>query len=123
MTEPAGLGEVVGHHDDGLFQRSENIAQVGLKLGADHGVKRGQGLVQQDHLGVEHQGAHQAHSLALAAGELGGETVESVDWELSQVGELGESTLDPLAFASRGIGPSGPRCLGHSNAGKGRHPE
>ena len=76
MAEPAGLGEVVGDHDDGLLERSEDGAEVGLQLGADHRVECPQGLVEQDHLGVEHQSAHQADTLALAARKLRGKAVE-----------------------------------------------
>ena len=42
VAEPAGLGEVVGHHDDGLLERSEDGAEVGLELGADHRIERAQ---------------------------------------------------------------------------------
>ncbi len=91
MPEPAGLGQVVGDHHDGLLERSKDRSQVFLELGADHRVERTQGLVEQDHVGVEHQRPHQAHSLLLAAGKLCGKAVEALARKVREPGELGES--------------------------------
>ena len=41
----------------------EDAAQVVLQLGADHRVERAQRLVEQQHVRVEHQRAHQADAL------------------------------------------------------------
>ena len=83
MAEPAGLRKVVRDHDDGFPERSEDRTQVSLQLGADHRVECAQGLIEQDHLGVEHQGSHQAHALPLAARELRREAVEPVAREVA----------------------------------------
>ena len=122
VAEPAGLGEVVRDHDDGLLERSEDRAKVGLKLGADHRVECAQGLIEQDHLGVEHERAHQAHALPLAARELGGKRSSPSLRKPRQLGKLGEPVVDPRRVPSPGSGPSRSRCRGRSSAGKGRHP-
>ncbi len=85
-----------------VFSSERKIdAKVGLQLGADHRVECAQGLVEQDHLGVEHERAHQADALALTAGELGGETVETISRKSGQLGELGEPVVDPTHFPAR----------------------
>ena len=77
------------------------VAEVGLQLGADHRVEGTQRLVEQDDPGVEHQGAHQAGPLLLAARELGREAVEAVGRELGQLGQLGEPVIDPARSQPR----------------------
>ncbi len=47
-------------------------AQPAAQLLAHLGVERAEGLVEQQHFGLDRQGAGQGHALALAAGELGG---------------------------------------------------
>src|SRR5262249_19273734 len=108
MREPAGLGEVVGDHHDGLLERAENGPKIGLKLGPDHRIERAQWLVEQNDLGVEHQGAHQAHALALAAGELGGKSIKPVGGKPRHAGEFGESIVD-----SAGVPPEMTRHQDH----------
>ena len=64
------LADVVGHDDDRLAQRPEDAAQVVVQLGAHQRIERAQRLVEQQHLGVEHQRAHDRDPLPLAARQL-----------------------------------------------------
>ena len=63
----ARLAQVVGDEHHRLAQPREDVAQVLLQLVADHRVERAERLVEQQHVRVEHQRAHQADALALAA--------------------------------------------------------
>ena len=60
------VGDEDGRHLDLLVQP----AQPGAQLGADLGVERAEGLVEQQHARLDRQRAGQGHALALAAGEL-----------------------------------------------------
>ena len=73
---------------------AEDVAQVVVQLGADERVERAERLVEQQHLGVEHQRAHQADALALAARQLGRVAVEAVGGEAGQGAQLVEAARD-----------------------------
>ena len=65
--------DVVGDDQErGVDLRVEVDDQL-VEVGHAHGVEAGVGLVEQDDLGVEHQGAREAGALAHPAGDLAGE--------------------------------------------------
>src|SRR5262249_11663397 len=76
VAEERRLGEVVRDHDDGLAELVEHGAQVVLQLGADHRIERAERLVEEQHLGGEHERAHEPDALALAAPELDGAALQ-----------------------------------------------
>jgi len=107
-----------GIEDDGAFSQGENflpavrdvengnemtpvpLAQVIDDAQLDGGVQGSQGLVQEQNLGVEHQGPRQRNPLALAAGNF-------TDIPLGQMGDMesvqdGRGTL--RAFCFRQVG-------------------
>ena len=50
--------------------------ELAPQLAAERRVEVGEGLVEQEHLGLAHHGAAQRHALALAARELSGTAIE-----------------------------------------------
>ena len=66
-----GLLLVVGDQHRRHGQRVVQVAQPQAQLRAHLGVEGAEGLVEQQHLGLDGQGAGQGHALALAARELG----------------------------------------------------
>ena len=104
VAEPAGLGEVVGDHDDRLLERAEDGAQVGLQLGADHRVERASGSSSRITCGSSISARIRLDALPLAAGELRREAVEPVGRETRQLGELGEPVVDPAALPAQVAG-------------------
>lgn len=67
VSEVDGFGEVVRDQDDGLCELLEDVAEVLLEFCSDHGVERAHGFVEQEDLGVEHEGAHEPDALPLSA--------------------------------------------------------
>ena len=64
------LGLVVGDVDHGDPDLAMNALELDLHLLAQVLVERAQRLVEQEHVGVEHEAARQRHPLLLAAGQL-----------------------------------------------------
>ena len=60
------VGDEHRGHVQGVVQVAEPLAQLGPHLS----VESAEGLVEQQHLGLDGQGSGQGHALALAAGEL-----------------------------------------------------
>ena len=54
----------------------KDALEIGLQAGPDHGVQGAEGFVQEEDIGVQHQGPHEADPLALAAGELDGVAIQ-----------------------------------------------
>ena len=65
-----GLLLVVGHHHGGQSELALQFADLDAHLLAQLGVEIGQRLVEQQHVGPEHQRTGQRHALLLAAGQL-----------------------------------------------------
>ena len=82
------------HHR--LAEPGEDVAQVLLQLVANHRIQRAERLVEQEHVGVEHQGAHEADALALSSGELAGVAAEGVGGKAGELDELAQAGVDPL---------------------------
>ncbi len=97
VAEEARFAEVVRHQDDRLVQRLEDMLEVGLQLGADEWIESTERFIKQQQTGVEHQGAHEADTLPLTAGQLHGIVAEAVVRETGQLGQL----LETLADAAR----------------------
>ena len=120
LARRAGLLDPAVVHDDDLLGdlhrlllvvRDEDRRDVDLvvqpaqplaQLGADLGVERAEGLVEQQHLRLDGQRPRERHALLLAAGELRGvavgEAVESHQRE--QLGDpLADLRLGPFADA------------------------
>ena len=64
------LDLVVGDVDRGGAQPLVQLLELDPHLHAQLGVEVAERLVEQEHLGIAHDGAAQRHALALAAGEL-----------------------------------------------------
>ena len=67
VGERDGLGEVVGHEDDGLPPAGPELQELGLEAELGVGVERAERLVHQEDLGLDHERADQRHALAHAA--------------------------------------------------------
>ena len=90
-----GLLLVVGHDHGGHVHLVVEVAQPSPQLLAHLGIEGAEGLIEQQHPGLHRQGPGQGHPLALAAGELGGET-RSVALQLHQIEQLIDAALDRL---------------------------
>ena len=77
-SEERGLREIVRDHHHRLLQPRKGVPQILLQVEARHRVKRTEGLVEEEHVRVEHQGPHQAHALRLPARELARESPQGV---------------------------------------------
>ena len=71
-----GLDLVVGDVDRGGLQPLVQFLDFGAHRNPQLGVEVGQRLVEQEHLGIAHDGAAHRHALALAAGQLPGIAIE-----------------------------------------------
>ena len=80
------------------FERVVQVAQPLAQLGAHLGVEGAEGLVEEQHLGLDGQGPGQGHALALAARELGGVALAQVG-QPDQLEQLVDPGLD------LGLGP------------------
>ncbi len=72
------LDLIMGHVDRRRADFLVHLLDLGAHLHAQLGVEIGQRLVEQEHLGIAHDGAPHGDTLALAAGELLGLAVEQL---------------------------------------------
>ena len=72
-----GLDLVVGDVDHGRAEPLVQLHQLDAHLGAQRGVEVGQRLVEQENLGLAHDGAADGDALALAAGERAGALLQA----------------------------------------------
>ncbi len=86
-----GFDLVVGNVDGGGFQALMQFLDFRAHRNPQLGVEVGQRLIEQEHLGIAHDGASHGDALALAAGQLPGITIE----QRRQSENFGGS-LDPL---------------------------
>jgi hypothetical protein len=98
MAEKVGLGQVMRDEDDGFMQFGKHILEILLQFSANHGVEIAQRLVEQQDVGIEHQGPHQADALALASRELSRESLEQGWWEVCELAKL----IDAFGYFFRG---------------------
>ena len=65
-----------------FFKSAEEFAKFLLQVVADHRVERAHRFIEEQDIGVEHEGAHEADALPLAAGKLRGKSPQRVAGEL-----------------------------------------
>ena len=70
LGQDDGLLHVVGDEEAGLLLLLPGVEQLLLQLGAGLGVQGAEGLIHQQHLGVDGIGPGDGHALLHAAGEL-----------------------------------------------------
>ena len=87
------LDLVVGDVDDGGRDLGVQLLDLGAHLGAQLGVEVGERLVEEEDVGVAHDGAAHGDALALAAGELRGAAVHE-RLEAEDGGGLGDAGVD-----------------------------
>src|SRR5207302_732644 len=104
VAEEAGFAKVVRHQYHRFAQRLENAPQHFLQVRANHWVKSAERLVEQEHIGIEQQGPHEADTLLLAAGKLHRITVQPVDGKLSQGRQIGWLESDDAWIVLGGAG-------------------
>ena len=88
-----GLDLVVGDVDRGGAHLQMHLFDLGAHLHPELGIEVRQRLVEQEHLGVAHDGAAHGDALALAAGELLGLAVEQLR-DVEDAGRLVHALLD-----------------------------
>ena len=98
VAERHGLDLVVGDVDGGDAERVLDAGDLGAHLAAQLGVEVRERLVEQEGVGVAHEGPAHGHPLALAARELRRLAVE----ELGQLEHLGRP-LHPLVDLVVGV--------------------
>jgi hypothetical protein len=101
VAKERGFGEVVRHQDDRFAERLKDSAKVALEIGPDERVEGSQGFIEQKHRRVEHQAAHESHTLALPAGELDRIAIEPIVRKLSQVGQFTNAPLDAFSLPAQ----------------------
>ena len=101
-----GLLLVVGHQHRGDGQGGVQVAQPQAELGAHLGVERAEGLVEQQHLGLNGQRPGQGHALALAARELRRVALAEVG-QAHQLEQLVDAGLDLGLGAVADLEPEG----------------
>ena len=72
VADVAGLGEVVGDHEHGEIQISDEAAEFAAEGEGHAFVEGGEGFVEQERLGAADEGTGQGGALGLAAGDPGG---------------------------------------------------
>jgi hypothetical protein len=94
LSEERRFGHVVRDEDDALGEAIHDREQVVLQARAHHRVERGHGLVEEKHVGVEHQGAHQPDALALAAARLQRIARKEARLDVNELRELANARVD-----------------------------
>ena len=105
------VGDEDRRHVDLVVEPAQPLAQ----LGAHARVERPEGLVEQQHLGLDRERPGERHALALAAGELARVAVREA-LELDQLEQLLDPILDLLLAAACGSGGRRRRCRARSCA-------
>ena len=113
VAEGHGLDLVVGHVDHRRAQLLVELGELDAHLHAQGGVEVGERLVEEEHLGLAHDGAADGHALPLAAGELAGRAVQQVR-DLEDLGGLGHGGLD-LVLGAAGELQAEAHVLGHGH--------
>ena len=101
-----GLLLVVGDQHRGHGQRGVQVAQPQAQLRAHLRVERAEGLVEQQHLGLDGERAGEGHALALATRELGGVALAEVG-QADQLEQLVDARLDLGLGAVADLEPEG----------------
>ncbi|MNC27147.1 hypothetical protein D3C75_753100 [compost metagenome] len=72
VSQEDGFIQIMGHEQHGSFVALPDIQQHLLHMGPGEGIKRPEGLIQKQHLGVALQGSGNGHPLGHASGQLPG---------------------------------------------------
>ena len=91
----------MGHDAARLAQARKQLAQLLLQLVAHHRIERAERLIEEQHVRIEHERPHQAHALALSAGEIVRLAAQRLERQLHEIGELGDALLDPSRVAGQ----------------------
>ncbi len=110
VAEVGGFREIVSDQNGGLFQPGKNFLQIFLECGANERIECAERLVEQQKLGRKHERAHQADSLALAAGKFEGKPVERFFGKPGQRAELSQAG-SPFSLAATSDGLAIKRTL------------
>ena len=84
---------VVGDEQGGVAGAIVDFAQPAAEILPHAGVKRAEGFIEQEHAGLDGEGARECDALALAAGKLGREAALEAR-ELDEVEQLQHAALD-----------------------------
>ena len=98
------LSLVVGNVDKGGAQALMQLGNLGSHLSTQLGVQVGEGLVQQEHLGVTDDGAAQGNTLTLTTGQSLGLAVQQVG-DVQDAGSLFHAALDFILGVLRSFRP------------------
>ena len=105
------LDLVVGDEDHGRTQAAVQLVDLDAHLHAQFGVEVRQRFVEQEDLGLAHDGAADGDALALAAGELPRLAVEQLA-DLENLCRLGDALGDLGLGGAHGLEPEG-KVLAH----------
>ena len=94
VAKESGFDKIVRDENDRLREPSKNVFEIALKTGTHERIKRAERLIQQEQLGLEHQGAHQTDTLPLSTRELDRVAVEVLGCETRELAEFPQSRFD-----------------------------
>ena len=104
-----GFGDIVGDHDGAGFHRLGDLADEFGDDGEGDGVQSGEGLVVQDEVGVQGDGAREGDAPCHSAGEFGGmqqggaAQPDGLEFEQGEVADGGEGQAGVLAHGEGDI--------------------
>ena len=104
-----GFGDIVGDHDGAGFHRLGDLADEFGDDGEGDGVQSGEGLVVQDEVGVQGDGAREGDAPCHSAGEFGGmqqggaAQPDGLEFEQGEVADGGEGEAGVLAHGEGDI--------------------
>src|SRR6266850_601756 len=118
VAEEYGLFDVVGDEDDGLARALPELDQLFLHGLARLRIEGTEGLVHQQHLGIDRQHARERHALLHSARQLGGVVIAEVV-EVHHLQVLADGGVD--LRARRALGLEAPADVaGHGAPGEKR---
>ena len=110
VREIHGLVDVVRDEQNGAAGPLPNAQEFVLQALAGEAVERREGLIHQQHLGLDRERACERHTLALAAGEL----VRPAVAEIAEPHEVEHRLRTPFPLRPRGAAPFEPEGhIGH----------
>src|SRR5256712_3630932 len=118
IAEEDGLLDVVGNEDDGLARAIPELDQLFLHGLARLRVEGAEGVVHQQHLGIDRQDARERHALLHSARQLGGIVVAEVA-EVHHLQVLADGGVDLRARRALGLEAPGD-VAGYGAPGKKR---
>ncbi len=101
LGEPRRLGNIVRHHDHGFAELLEDVLELILQLVPNDRIECTQRFIQQQSIRIEHQPAHQGHTLALTTGQLGRIALQCARRQMSQRSQFFGTLTDALPTPSQ----------------------